>query len=266
MTSLSDRPVQFSTPEFESVHYRPVSKLAVIALLLGLISAVAFINPVLWLFPIGGVVLSLFALRQFRQAPEMVGRSLAALGLVLSLFFLSAGPVRWQTRRTALMSQAKTHADHWLELVRAGHLPEAHQLTLDQSERQPPDINLDTYYAAPADDQRPSPTTDVDMPDFYENIPPHQQMTEYFKDPLLEKIVNLGQSGDVRSTDQFEIDYRADAGGDEVLVGYELRYRDAQGEHAEPFRVTMKRRVNRLDEVHWLVLRVRPADHRVKYR
>ena len=71
--------------------YHPVSGLAVAGLMLGLLSAIALIDPIGWLLPPVGILLSAVALwRIARSSPAMVGRKAALVGLSLSVLLGAA--------------------------------------------------------------------------------------------------------------------------------------------------------------------------------
>jgi len=71
--------------EFED--YRSLSGLAVAALILGLLSPIAFAAPILLLIPILAVVLGLLAICKIRRESEYYsGTTLAVIGVVLAVF------------------------------------------------------------------------------------------------------------------------------------------------------------------------------------
>ena len=61
----------------ELANYRMLPGQVVIGLLLGLLSPVAFIDPMLWVVPLLGVFFSVWALRRIKENPAAVaGRKL----------------------------------------------------------------------------------------------------------------------------------------------------------------------------------------------
>lgn len=86
--------VQFSdavdhSPTYES--YRALCSAAVTSLLLGLLSAFAFLSPYLNLIPILGILMGVYALVQIRhRSAELTGGGLAAAGIVVSAILLIA--------------------------------------------------------------------------------------------------------------------------------------------------------------------------------
>ena len=66
--------------------YQALSALAVIAVILGLVSALAILSPALWILPLAALVAAVVALRRIATAdPPMVGRKAALLGLFLGV-------------------------------------------------------------------------------------------------------------------------------------------------------------------------------------
>lgn len=68
--------------------YQAVSLSAVFALLLGLISPLAFLSPILVMIPVLGTIVSLVALSKLRVAGGgLIGARLARIGLILAIVF-----------------------------------------------------------------------------------------------------------------------------------------------------------------------------------
>jgi len=129
--------------------YRSVSKLAVAALLVGLASVLALLSPGLLGLSLLGVILSLLAIRRIaRSGGELVGRPAAIVGLVLSLA-VGAGLLSHRTTVQRMVAQqAGPWALEWCELVKAGDLEVALELTRPSSVRRQLDQELVDYYAA----------------------------------------------------------------------------------------------------------------------
>lgn len=127
--------------------YRPISPLAIVALLAGLSSSLAFADPLLLFVPVASAVLAGIALSRFRHSRiPMLGRSAAVLGLMFSVLFGSWAAVGTWTRQRVLLREAEGIGRQWLELVRDGKFYEAHQLHLSQRDRAAPDKPLDKFY------------------------------------------------------------------------------------------------------------------------
>lgn len=81
--------------EEELASYRALSTLAVVSLVLGVLSMVAFLDWTLSIVPLAGIVAGSAALwRIGRQPDELTGSRLAAVGVVLSVLFLLFGWTR----------------------------------------------------------------------------------------------------------------------------------------------------------------------------
>lgn len=150
MSDPSSASVRFSGSEQQQlVRYRAMSKLAILALLLGLAAVLSLVHPLLLMIPAAGAVCAVVALRTIRANPEQwTGAGLATVGLVLSLFFLGWGLGWTATRPGRLAEQARTFADDWLRLVQKNQLHAAHQLRQPASTRAPLTSRLAEYYSS----------------------------------------------------------------------------------------------------------------------
>jgi len=109
--------------------YRSISSLAVLALLFGLASPLALVNPLLLAVPVAAIVLAMFALRQIAANVEILsGQGLALVALFAGVGILVYTPVRLYTRNEVLNGTARQLAEAFLELLKQGKLQEAHQL------------------------------------------------------------------------------------------------------------------------------------------
>ena len=166
MTTTHSTRARTPDPGFTSVEdetltgYRPISRLAIASLLLGLLSAAALLHPLLWILPISAVILAAIAFRQtVSPASELRGTAFALTAISLGFLFGSLA-VSWQfSFQAALDRQAREYSTAWLELVRQGRLQEAHQLTKHSAERLAPGVSLDEAYA-----QREQPKSKIDPP------------------------------------------------------------------------------------------------------
>ena len=106
--------------------YRPVSRLAVAALVAGGLSVLALVSPLAWVLPLLAFGLALAALADVgrAEAPKAGGWA-AVAGLALAAGFgaqavSGAVAARWLVERRATAT-----ARHWVEAVRAGRLADA---------------------------------------------------------------------------------------------------------------------------------------------
>ena len=102
------------------VRYHALSRLAVAGLVLGLLSALSVLAPMLWIVPGLGVIVSGTALWQInRNAPALAGRRLAQGGLLLSIALGVAVPVDWFVYRRLVRKEARQFAAMWFEYLEA---------------------------------------------------------------------------------------------------------------------------------------------------
>ncbi len=130
--------------DFEN--YRTISRSAVTALILAMLSLSAFASPALWIAPILAGFLALVALRGIRKTEHLTGAGIAGLAIFLSAFTLVAAPTRHLSRRHTLTTQAREHVDSWCKLVIDGKLPQAYELTLEYTDRNAAGVDLETLY------------------------------------------------------------------------------------------------------------------------
>jgi hypothetical protein len=128
--------------------YRTISALALLALVAGLLSVVAFVHPLFWALPIIAVGFAAGALWHIRQRPdEVTGRRAALAGLAAAMFF-GCGAVSYSyAREMWLVQRSRLAADQFFSLLAAGKTHEAHQLTLMPSSRLPPGADFESALA-----------------------------------------------------------------------------------------------------------------------
>jgi hypothetical protein len=113
----------------ETGGYRPVSRLAVAALVAGVVSSLALTTPLLWILPLVGIAVAAAALLDVaRPGAEKAGRAAALFGLALAVGFgmqavASKAVARWLTRGRVV---AVTNA--WLDAVVEGRLADARSM------------------------------------------------------------------------------------------------------------------------------------------
>jgi hypothetical protein len=106
------------TTQVEVPEYRSLSPLAVVACLLGLLSAACFIGPLLLVIPFAAVTLALIALGKISRAPEhLAGRPLALTGLMLAVALTVASFARLEVRDRIYRTQVQQVAQSWCELM-----------------------------------------------------------------------------------------------------------------------------------------------------
>jgi len=111
--------------------YRPVSGMAVAALVVGVLSIAAIFHPGFWFLPILGAVFAAMALRQLAQPDSLViGRTAALAGLGLSLFLAALAPTESVTRIWIKNRRAEHVAARWADAVLEGKILDAHSLLM----------------------------------------------------------------------------------------------------------------------------------------
>jgi len=109
--------------------YQSLSTLAVMALLLGVLSLVAFFSSLLLVVPLFAVGVAALALASIKRADGgLQGTRLAYCGLSLAIVFGVASVSRGQVRVELLRRQANTAAERWLSLLAHGRAEEAQEM------------------------------------------------------------------------------------------------------------------------------------------
>lgn len=106
--------------------YQSLSTAAVMALVLGLLSAAAFFSPLLLVVPFFTIAVALWALARIRSSEGgLQGARLAYCGLALAIVFGVASVTRVQVRVEILRRQATEVAERWLSMLGQGQVEEA---------------------------------------------------------------------------------------------------------------------------------------------
>jgi hypothetical protein len=144
----SERPHFRAPDEPDVLGYRAISGLALVALLAGLGSSIAMMTaPPGWVLPLGGIALSIAALRRVkRYAPVLLGRKAALVGLALSTVFLVAAPTAWFVYRWQVEKEARQFGALWFDYLRNNEPHKAVQLREHPTSRQPLDDLLWQFY------------------------------------------------------------------------------------------------------------------------
>jgi hypothetical protein len=145
---VEEQDLQFADLESgQQLELRRVSRAALAALLLSLLSLSILASPVFWFLPAASVVTAMFALRAIRRSSgKLLGRKSAVGALILGMFLLGYAPARYVAFQISLKHRAETFAKDWLNRLQQGQLKEAHQLTLMYHERAAPAADLEKHY------------------------------------------------------------------------------------------------------------------------
>jgi hypothetical protein len=208
-----------SETSVDDVEYRSLSPWAVIALVLGVASAVAFAGPLLLAIPVLGVFAAAIALwRVSAEGSELTGRRAALWGLALSVCFGVGAVADLVATRWRLESEATELTMAWFDHLQHGRLEAAHQLTLVPWRRRVGG-DLAEYY-------RVQPEARADLEAFLAEKPTRA-------------VLDLGKRGMVRP---LRTTFIATDSRGRILVGrlYELRS-DAQTEKRNVMLVVARR-------------------------
>jgi hypothetical protein len=123
-----------STATSEGSGYRPVSGPAVAAMVAGVLSAAALVNPFFWVVPLLGIGLACLGLADTgRPGAEKAGRMLALTGLALAVGFGAQAVSAAATQRWIARSRAQAAASLWITAVRDGRLDDARSMCLPEA-------------------------------------------------------------------------------------------------------------------------------------
>jgi len=106
--------------------YQSLSTSAIVALVLGLLSPIAFFSPLLVVVPGFALAVALWALARIKGSEgRLLGTRIAYCGLVLAIVFGVASVTRTQIRSEILRRQANEAAERWLSMLAHGQAEEA---------------------------------------------------------------------------------------------------------------------------------------------
>lgn len=109
--------------------YRPVSRLAVVALAGGIASALAVVSPAFLAVPLVGLALALAAFRDLGQdGAAKAGRLAAVAGLALSVGFAAQSLAMLGTSRWLAGRRAAAAARFWVDTICAERLDDARSM------------------------------------------------------------------------------------------------------------------------------------------
>lgn len=232
------RPDVPDTLEGESTQYRAVSPLAIVALILGIVSAGALLHPSGCAIALLGGVVSVVALNRIAAAgPELIGRRAALLGLALSITFGVAAPAQWLTARWWLASEAESVGLGWFDYLQHDKPELAHQMTMMFAARKAPNEVLDYYR---------------NTPEAKENL------TEFVAESLIRTLLALGDKAQVRLYETGEIFHDQD--GELIEQFYAVTYPDSRTRQPRTFfvRLELDRLTNKQNgETRWRVVSTR---------
>lgn len=204
MTQVDRVKMHFSggdeAPELED--YRPISPLVMVACIAGLMSLLAIVHPLLWIVPVVAVILSVCAIRQLSTAQSRYGgRPGAVVALCLAALIGTYAPARSISRERALYMRAQTQAKRWISIFQQGRYLEAHQLTMEPSQRfQGPGPLADHYLPpdrAARSDASSMDDTMMDPDHMLMNPSATAKLASFLQEPVLAKLVAYGEQSSV---------------------------------------------------------------------
>lgn len=184
-----------SSGDDESLEYRSIEPLAIVALLLGLLSPVAMIAALWCVVPLFGLAAARGALVKIVR-DERRGRALALVGLSLSAIFLMIPLAAYASSQWLLARQGRLAADQFVAFLREQSPEKAMLLQMAPDFRPPIDDGLWSFYRNDAQAQN--------------------QMRKFVAQPSIRMLLNLGDRADI----QFYKTNAALAGNRTALVDY----------------------------------------------
>lgn len=131
----------------ESAEYRSLSPGAILGLVLGLLSLLALMTPLLGFLPIVAAVVSWFAVRSIRKSPETrAGAGLAFAGLGLSVAVIAAVYAQGRVATSLHQAAAERVAEQFLDRLRGDDPVGAYELTLLHRRRLPTSEAANMFY------------------------------------------------------------------------------------------------------------------------
>jgi hypothetical protein len=130
--------------------------LSIVALVVGLLSPLSFVAPLLWAVPIVGAAVSLAAIFRIDSSQgALIGRRAALVGLALCVASVSAAASRPMFAQQFISRQARRAALEWIALVQAGQSQQAFERTV-ASIQSPPTPLSDAQQPGDEREQRSS--------------------------------------------------------------------------------------------------------------
>ncbi len=221
MVDQAAPPRSFGDSGAGELEYRPVSGLAVLGLVLGVLSVGAFLAPALWGLAGLAAAINLVAWRRIAASgAPMLGMRAAILGLCLSATFGVGAVSEHLMTRWIIFHQGDQFARRWFQLLGNDQLHLAARLEMDPQTR------------------RSAPETDI-------NNPLDAQAVETFSpleaghQPVVKRLLALGRRARVEYLDTAEL--RTGAAGDNLVVIYRVTYEEPEGEQTFDVEMAMSR-------------------------
>lgn len=254
-----------STPSLGAVDledvvvYRAISPLAVASMFLGMASALALVHPGLWVVPAFSACLAAWSLRAISlRKTELIGRTVALIGLALAILFGAWAPVRLVSRQARLYTQARAKADEWLNLLREGRLYEAYELHLNPTERQPADTSLAEFYgdlSQPASGPRMDRSAEQG-PGGGNSARPRPQFAirDFYAEAAMQRLMAGAKSGELVFQGFDGVQSRPELASESVILRYEIPSAAGDTPQKRTLTMTLTRvRLPRSRKANWSV-------------
>jgi hypothetical protein len=187
--------------------YRPFCVTAGVGLVLGILSFLAFLHPVMWFWPLVALLVNAYALFLLSRSDRLAGRNAAVWGLFLAILFGVAAPSRLGVYYWMALRDARDFGRQWLEAVLEGNVYKAHQMSSMPNDRKPLDDTLIPLYEQSSDLR-----THLDT---------------YLKTPVIATLRSLGSRALVRHYQTERVN--SDGRNDLVEDVYAVTFDDEQG-------------------------------------
>lgn len=206
--------------------YRTLSVSAIVSLVIGLLSLLAFTAPLARVIPVIGIVAALVALRRIAVSNgNLAGSGAAKAGLALSIASLLAVLSYNQVMKQLQVRRAEEFGRQWLQAVQAGDTRRAFRLTMKGAE---PDL--------PADQP---------------GAPPKNPYDEFLENPLIRRLVESGASGRIDLQGTYAYEHPSQG---QFWIGQRFLATSSKG---APFQADLRLQLGRLPgegQPRWLVL------------
>ncbi|GAA4429201.1 DUF4190 domain-containing protein [Bremerella cremea] len=137
---------RFSAENEDLLEYRELSRLAIAAMVLGVLSVLSIFTPVLWILPVLAIILGLVSYFQITRSEVLTGKGMALAGIGLAAIWLGIGVTQGVVRDRIMRENSRVLAQAWLDMMLEGKILESHQLTLSPQGRQPASASLEGHY------------------------------------------------------------------------------------------------------------------------
>lgn len=135
MGAGTERERILSSPDPE-IAYRPIAAMAVVSLVLGVLSLLAFVHPILWLIPPLALVVAIRTSMQLEIASrEYAGQVLAKIAILVALVAGIGSATRYFTQWAILIVQARSYSDTLIDEVLTNRIVESFYLTSPPQKR-----------------------------------------------------------------------------------------------------------------------------------